>query len=264
MNAAPHLETAWVLFGFWCPSQCHLCDSWALEPRPQRVPPAALFHPSPSLPLLWPPSAPASRAFRLWSHGGMLLLQGPEWHLQQKATKPRAELSQPFSLLSFPYPAKNCESSWMMASVQLEQRLLQRRSFAIVKWRDRPARASRNLFLGSLTPNWPSCLKAWNLFLVGLKNYLAREELSPATSLTSCPTRSLGARHSPNQGRGNQAEERTREVKGQPAWFILWVVIWFSGILSPAFLICGKEHHAVCYGERRRDHSELSHPVGCL
>lgn len=89
-----------------------------------------VFCPPSSLPQLWPPGTLGIRIFGCWSHHSMLLLQGPGWHLRQKATKLRAELSRPFSLLSFPYWAKNCEFNWMMASVQLDQRSLQRKIFA--------------------------------------------------------------------------------------------------------------------------------------
>jgi len=156
------------------------------------------------------PSTLGIRIFGCWSHHSMLLLQEPGWHLRQKATKLRAELSRPFSLLSFPYWAKNCESNWMMASVQLDQRSLQRKSFAIVQWRDGPGRAFWNFFLRCLTTCKLNYRETQNMFLMGYRKSVAGK--SQVTTLTFHSLLATIDRHSPTQRRGTKQKTGTWEL----------------------------------------------------
>lgn len=191
--------------------------------------PPAVFQAPPNLatlPQLWPPGTPTIRAFKIWSHDCMLLLQGPGWHLRQKATKPRAELLYPFSLLSFPYAGKNCVFNWMMPNVQLDQRLLWRTIFAIFKWRDKRVKASWNHFLGSLTPHGPSCIEDWNMLLISLeKSPVEKHQVQkPPWSHTPPALWELGIAQTKVEG--------TKQKRGTGSHSN--VIIWFAETLRPS------------------------------
>lgn len=186
------------------------------------------------------PSTLGIRIFGCWSHHSMLLLQEPGWHLRQKATKLRAELSRPFSLLSFPYWAKNCESNWMMASVQLDQRSLQRKSFAIVQWRDGAGRAFWNFFLRCLTTCRLNYRETQNMFLMGCRKSVAGKSL--VTTLTHHSLLATIDRHSPTQRRGTKQK---REPESSTGWvWLLWG--WLSNQQELPFLPIWEQIPDVC------------------